>query len=401
MGRVGDGVEAREKSIRLKFVDAEGRSVKERLTVNGKSLPPTPANLKYAARVAIAVRRRVALGTFEYAEFFPDSPRAAKEQPGSFGKLAELWLKSKGRLSDATRSQYANAVDMWTRMLGEHTKTGDLTYPVLAAKIGGHPWASPKSANNYLIVLRGILAMEYHGKRAAENPMIGIENMKTVKKPPDPLTADERDAILSDMAKHYDPRIGAYYAFAFFTGMRPEELIALRWGDIDWRGQTAHVGRVRTFRGSERDGSKTHTERDVDLVSRAMDALRAMKPYTFMKRRENGEDADVFENPVTGRPWHDERSQRDHYWKPSLKRLGIRYRRAYNTRHTFATAALMAGLKPAYIARQLGHASTAMLFSVYGKWIDGADKDTERQALEAALCSNSSHESPKKANGPT
>ena len=34
---------------------------------------------------------------------------------------------------------------------------------------------------------------------------------------------------------------------------------------------------------------------------------------------------------------------------------------------------------PAYIARQLGHASTAMLFKHYAKWIDGAR--TRAQAL--------------------
>jgi integrase len=42
--------------------------------------------------------------------------------------------------------------------------------------------------------------------------------------------------------------------------------------------------------------------------------------------------------------------------------LGIRQRPAYNTRHTFATVALMAGVNPAYSARQLGHAITAILF---------------------------------------
>jgi integrase len=395
MARNGTGVEARASSIRIQFV-LDGVTIKERLTVAGKSIQPTPANLKYAHRVALDIRRRIAQGTFDYAEFFPDSPRAQKDQPGSFGQLADLWLESKGQLADATRDQYANAVEVWKRILGDKSPMTSLTYPVLASKIGGHPWASPKSANNYMIVLRGIMAMEYHGRRASENPMAGIQNLPPVKKLPDPLTSDERDRILADLALRYDERVASYYTFAFFTGMRPEEQIALRWSDIDWRTGTARVQRVRTFRGSERDGSKTHTERDVDLVSAAIEALKAMKPYTMMK---TGDDKDrsayIFENPVTGRPWHDERSQRDHYWTPTLKRLGIRYRRAYATRHTYATAALMAGVNPAYIARQLGHASTAMLFKVYSKWIDGADKGAERRAMEAAMGSITSQLTPK------
>lgn len=398
MGRVGSGVQAREKSIRLHFV-LDGKPVAERLTVNGKALPPTPANLKYAERQAAEIRRRIALGNFDYAEFFPDSPRAKARPQTTFGPLADLWLQSKGQLADATKDQYGNAVKVWKRILGESTQIQDITHQMLAAKIGGYPWASAKSANNYLIVLRGIFEFEYHGARAAENPLIGVKNLTVVRKLPDPLTPDERERILADMAQRYDIRVWAYYTFMFFTGMRPEEGIALRWSDSDWQHAQARVQRVRTFRGAERDGSKTHAERDVDLVSRALEALEAMKPYTFMKKAEDGGAAYIFENPVTGKPWHDERSQRDHYWTPTLKRLGIRHRRAYNTRHTFATAALMAGVNPAYIARQLGHANTKMLFEKYAKWIDGADKDRERRALDAAMSGNSCREPAKKQTG--
>lgn len=384
MGRTGLGVELRGSSVRIKFV-LDGETIKERLTLNGKSLEPTPANLKYANRVAADIRKHLAQGTFDYAVFFPDSPRAQAKVPDSFGTLADLWLETKGQLQAATKDQYRNAVAFWKRILGERTPMTKLTYQVVSAKVGGHPWASPKSANNYLIVLRGIFAFEYSGRRAADNPMAGIKNLKVVKKLPDPLTADERDCILADMTSRYDPRIIAYFTFAFYTGMRPEEIIALRWFDIDFINGVARIQRVRTFRGSERDGSKTHAERDVDLVSRALDALATMKQYTFMKKSKDGESADIFENPVTIRPWHDERSQRDHYWTPTLKRLGIRHRRAYNTRHTFATTALMAGVNPAYIAHQLGHANTKMLFEKYARWIGGADKGVERRALEAAL----------------
>lgn len=111
----------------------------------------------------------------------------------------------------------------------------------------------------------------------------------------------------------------------------------MRWSDLDLRRQSVRVQRVRTFKGSERDGSKTHTERDVDLVPQALEALRTMRAHTLLRRAERAQEedteADVFQNPATSRPWHDERSQRDHCWKPALKHLGIRWRYAYNTRH--------------------------------------------------------------------
>jgi integrase len=411
MGRSSNGgVEIRERSIRIKFV-LNGDTFKERVTLNGKSLEPTPANIKYAYRLANEVRRRIAQGGFQFAEFFPDSPRAKAEamEPDTFGKLADLWLESRGRLAEATRDQYATAVRFWKALLGESKSVREFTHKFLAAKIGGYPWPSAKTHNNYLIALRGAFALEYRGAAAASNPLNGIENMSVVNKLPDPLTIQERDEILADMNEHCDARVVAYFSFAFYTGMRPEEIIALRWSDIDFATGVARVQRVRTFRGTESNRTKTYKERDVDLVPQAVAALQTMKRYTFMEKVERDCDADtaadVFQNPVTRRPWHDERSQRDHYWKPSLKRLGIRWRRAYNTRHTFATVALMGSVPPAYIAAQLGH-SIKMLLDKYARWIPSNDHGSARAMLAGAMSAgefvpNSSHETaPRKQKSP-
>lgn len=196
---------------------------------------------------------------------------------------------------------------------------------------------------------------------------------------PDPLSIGEMERIMGEMSERYDPRVHAYFEFAFLTGMRPEELIALRWGDVDWNHETVRVERART--AGEEKALKTYNARDVDLVARAVAALQTMKPWAFM----GGQDAAIFQNPETNRAWHDELSQCDHYWAPILRRLGIRRRRAYQTRHTYAANALAAGVNPAYIARQMGHKNAKMLFSVYAKWIDGADRGREKAKLEAAL----------------
>ena len=399
MGRSGDGVEIRPKSIRLFFVDPDGVRRRETLTLNGVPMRPTAANVAYAHRQADKLRRAIELGTFQLADFFPDSPRAkeatAEPRPTTFGPLADLWLDAQGELAAATRAQYRCAIAFWKQLLGADTPLDQLTHQVLAAKLGRYPWASAKLFNNYLIPLRGIFAFEYTGARVLLNPTNGISNRRVVKKLPDPLSATERDRILADMGQHYDPRVVAYFTFAFYTGMRPEEIIALQWGDIDWESALVRVQRVRTFRGSESERTKTYVQRDVDLVPRAVQALQAMKPYTFLKRDEHGRERDVFENPVTGRPWHDERSQREHYWHPALKRLGIRQRRPYCTRHTYCTVALMAGIKPAYIAAQAGH-SVKMLLEVYVRWIPSNDGGTEKARLAEAMAGNSSPEVPQR-----
>jgi integrase len=76
-------------------------------------------------------------------------------------------------------------------------------------------------------------------------------------------------------------------------------------------------------------------------------------------------------------------------WTPTLKKLGIRHRPAYNTRRTCATLMLMAGSNPAWAAKQLGH-SIKMFLDTYSRWIDGDDKGRELLKMEHLLVSKTS-----------
>lgn len=91
----------------------------------------------------------------------------------------------------------------------------------------------------------------------------------------------------------------------------------------------------------------------------------------------------MFENPVTGEPYSEERPLRRAYWNPSLKALGMRERNFYQTRHTYATLNLMAGANPMWVAKQLGNATMQMVLTIYSKWIDGVDKSNERGKIDS------------------
>lgn len=347
---------------------------------------PTPVNLRYAEKLVDRVRKAVARGTFDWAEFFPDAPQAKKAKPAhTFKQWCDLWLDTKGRLAKNTLSQYRNALEVWQGLLGSESAMESLSHAVVAAKVGKTPWKSAKLLNNYLIPLRGVFALAGRELDLGD-PMEGIENSKHQAQPPDPLNPQEMEQVLAHMRERYDVRAWAYFEMAFTTGMRPEELIELRWGDVDWSAGTIRVQRART--AGEVKPLKTYNVRDVDLLARAVAALEAMKPWTMVGSTDKT-DQDlgrrIFENPITGKAWHDERSQRDTFWRPTLRACGIRWRRAYQTRHTYATNALAAGANPAYIARQMGHKNAKMLFSVYAKWIDGADRGREKAKIEAML----------------
>ena len=73
-------------------------------------------------------------------------------------------------------------------------------------------------------------------------------------------------------------------------------------------------------------------------------------------------------------------------WKPMLEDLEIEYRRPYNTRHTCATLWLASGESPEWVARQLGHANTQMLFSVYSRYVPNLTRN-DGSAFERLLAS--------------
>ncbi|HTC82781.1 MAG TPA: tyrosine-type recombinase/integrase, partial [Rhizomicrobium sp.] len=117
----------------------------------------------------------------------------------------------------------------------------------------------------------------------------------------------------------------------------------------------------------------------VDLTDFAMVALLRQKAHTFMKNT-----GVIFCTPE-GDPWPNEKRQRLRFFQPALKACGVRARVPYNTRHTFATIDLMAGINPNYIASQLGHTNTAMLFQRYAKWIPGADDGRAAAQMNSAF----------------
>src|SRR5262249_22786934 len=91
------------------------------------------------------------------------------------------------------------------------------------------------------------------------------------------------------------------------------------------------------------------------------------------------EDAFVFKN-LRGRPIFLDTFTARH-WRKALRACGIRPRRFYQTRHTYASLTLSAGIPPQRVAEDMG-TSLTMLQKHYGKYLPQAG-DAER--LDAAL----------------
>lgn len=379
MGRDGTGVTESRGKVRLNFT-FEGRRCRETL-----SLDWTPVNIKAAGRMLAKIKKDIENGLFDYHATFPTSlskaaPKfsaAAGAGGSTLGRALDDWFATQGRKAVSTHNQYRNAVELWKRLLGGPDRPlKEITPTTIEKVVGSTAWASPKSLNNYLIILRGAMKLASREHKDFDNPASEVENSKVQDGEPDPLSVDEMRAVLSDMKKNSHTIVHAYFVFAFNTGMRPEELIALRWTDIRADGKSIRVERAKCH--GVTGPLKTYNARDVELTIAAKEALEIMRAYTLNKPT-------IFENPRTKRAWNSSKSQHEKHWLPSLARCNIERRRSYCTRHTFATVRLMNGLSPQYIARQLGHKNSKMVHETYTRWIDGGDSGRELDKIEAAM----------------
>jgi integrase len=194
------------------------------------------------------------------------------------------------------------------------------------------------------------------------NPLAGW----TIKAEPkgdydiDSFTAEERDRLLATIKEH--PYWCYYYrliGFLFFTGCRPSEAIALTWGDITNSGQSLTFRSAAVFgedgRLEIKAGLKQKTSRTIKINEQVRFFISAM-PEGHCK-------ADlVFPSP-SGKIVNT-RNLAKRTWFPALESASIERKKLYQTRHTFITLALAAGISPQDVARYVGN-STKIIYENY------------------------------------
>lgn len=376
MGRTGSGVEVRPKSIRFTFVPG-----KPTLLVNGEPAAPTPANVKWAHRLAAEIRERMRNGTFSLVEYFPAAGGTAGTLT-TVGAQLDTWLGAQ-RIEASTRKTYGSAARFWKQAptsVDGGAEMGPMSLRALKhshvlTALASRPMLTGKTVNNYVSVLREACELAVTDRVLPSNPVRAIPKASHQKPPPDPFSAEEAEAIIAGMADRCDPQERNYAEFKFWTGLRPSEAIALRWPNIDLAKAEMLISEARVL-GVDK-GTKTNRARVVKLNSRALAALQRQRQHTFLA------DGAVFHDPRKGEAWPDEKNFKKRCWAPTLKRLGMRWRPPYNTRHTYATAMLMVGMRPAFAARQMGH-SVEVFHSTYARWLDGAHDDLEMARLESS-----------------
>jgi integrase len=215
---------------------------------------------------------------------------------------------------------------------------------------------SAKRKNNIMVPVKCLFGDAKRRGDIKENPCDTIRRFKEEKAFIDPLSFPEIKLFLEQVDPHYL----SYFTTAFLTGMRPNELLALKWTNVDFsmRLITVREGRVQGIEGPPKTLS---SYRDIDILPPLFDLLER-------HREKASADARHVFLSEKGKPLQVD-NLRHRVWYPALERADLRKRTMYQTRHSFASLMLAHGEDPLWVARMLGHTSTEMLYRHYGKYI--------------------------------
>lgn len=375
-----DGMDIRENSIRLRFM---WNGIRRSETL---PYPPTQKGLKAASQLRDQIDSLLKLGLMDddkYAELFPSSNNVVGGKL-TFREYAQLWLDSR-EIAEGTRINYKGALNLYWIPTLALIRIDLITTTLLRRTITSIKWSSPGVKRNALVRLSTILKSAVAEGLIAKNPAEPLELPKRSRKEIDPFTLDEADQVIARLYRHdhWPSTIyAAFFEFAFFTGVRLSEALALRWDAVNLEKRTAHICRTVAL-GKVEERTKTGGDRYILLNSRALHALEFAREYAERRKKGVGK---VLETPYVFPPsknneYVKQTSDLHHQWRPALAALGIRYRPPYNCRHTYATICLMSGMNPAFIAQQLGH-SVQMLLTTYARWINSSSDWSELEKLQ-------------------
>jgi integrase len=265
-------------------------------------------------------RRDPATGGREYVyETFHGSRREAERR--WIDRDAEIRAEGAGyvRPSRATLAQYLDTwlerrradlrpstVDSYGQMVRTHiapalggARLSDLTAPaveswvadMLAGRGATGCAVGARTAAYARTVLRIALQDAVRLGLLRDNPVARTRGPKQAPRHVSAFTLQQAVALFERASS---TRLRPLLEFAFFTGLRRGELLALKWTDVDWDGRTVRVSRSRVKAGGSRRGIEQEPKtsagrRTVALPDAAVEALRRQQEAQARDRAAAGE----------------------------------------------------------------------------------------------------------------
>lgn len=214
-------------------------------------------------------------------------------------------------------------------------------------------------------------------EKATVNDLIKFNPFKKVKSPNsyktkfkklddtyDLVSPFNNDEILL-ILKNSTGNLYYFIVIMIYTGMRPGEIIALTWNDVDFEKKQIAVDKnIRD--GILGDVKTPSSVRYVDIIpSLEIELLKFYNSsiktsYIFISNRN--------------KPYYSHINFTSMF-RRLLKKLNIQGKVLYNLRHTFASSMISKGVNILWVSKMLGHKDVSVTLKIYTKYIQINDDD--------------------------
>lgn len=253
---------------------------------------------------------------------------------------------------------------------------GDLLTNGRTGGSGRRGGLSPKTVRNIHGLLHRAFSDAVRWRRLAVNPCDQADQPR--KDSPEMMTwtPAELGRFLSFTA---EDRLGAVWRLFGTTGMRRGEVAGLRWSDVDLRRGTLVVRQTVTMVGQRPTVGTPKTAAGTRRIALDPVTTAALKRWKVAQTEERlvmgagwqgGDDLVVTE--PDGSSVHPRAMTRRFH--AITKAAGLPCIRLHDVRHSYATAALGAGVSVKVLAARLGHADVSVTLRTYAHVLPGDDE---------------------------
>jgi integrase len=249
----------------------------------------------------------------------------------------------------------------------------------------GHGMA-PKTVQNVHAILHRALKDAMRWGYVARNVADAVDPPKGLPAERQVWTPEQLRAFLSHVR---DDRLYAAWLLVTTTGLRRAELAGLRWLDVDLAAGRVSPRRPRVvvdYIVVESDAKTPKGRRSLALDPATLAALKAHQARQAEEKAIIGSDYResglVFTMP-DGSPIHPQRISA--WFLQHTRAAGLPRIRLHDVRHSYATAALAAGVPPKVISQRLGHATIAITMDTYSHVIPGLDEQAAETVARLIL----------------
>lgn len=295
-----------------------------------------------------------------------------------FGEYARRWLETyKANRGTNTRQMYEHLLKKQFALL-DYMRMKDIK-PLHLQNLINDNQDLPRTCEQMRMTLRQIFKQAIADDLVIKNPAAALELPRHIKKEKRALTQEEKDAL---KATDLTERERAFIMIAYGCGLRPGEIYALTWEDIDLKECVIHVNKSIVFKNNnspELSVPKTNKSiRSVEAPKIVIDALKAYRGINITPKLFHGNSGDYLGQTGYAGEWN-------RIKKKMEKVMGHETDLTlYCFRHNYCTELYYSEVSLKEAQRLLGHSSYKMIMDVYAH-LDAKKEDTRTKLNSIAF----------------